>query len=173
MLRQNTNVDLQQAIERAGEQLETWRNTMGSMQHAHYDSAALYEFRAKILGGVVVFITTIVGVAFLLTTDNQAQNWVKILFGALSLIASGLSAVQTSLAYNERIRKHQIAGAQFGEIFRDIEIFGKFPPNSTEDIMEFLRSVKRRWDTIVTDVPTYPQKVWKKYAPRIGGEDYK
>ena len=77
--------------------LGSWRDTIGTIQNAHYTSAIHTERLNLIIGIPVIIFTGIISSAVFGDLQNSVPAPYKIALGTLGLIASFLASLQTFL----------------------------------------------------------------------------
>jgi hypothetical protein len=152
------------------ELLSKWRETIGAIQNAHYQSSTQYARYNLWLGVPVIVITIVVGSAVFATLQNQVENWAKIALGFISVVAAVLSGLQTFLRYGERAERHRSGGVRFGALLRKVDYMRSLPFESRDNAKEFMNSVKSEWDTLMEDLPMPSQRAFKKESQGIVGK---
>ena len=75
-----------------------------------------------------------------------------------------LAALQAFLAFNERAEKHRAAGARYGKVRRDIDIFdlrfGSATEESREDALKQLQILGDELGLLATDNPTIGESIY-------------
>jgi len=89
------------------------------IQYGHYRAALHFTWMHRLLGGSTVLLTAAIGTSVFAALAKQANF--LIVTGALSVIATLFSALQTFLSYGERADKHRVAGARYGIVGRGLE----------------------------------------------------
>jgi hypothetical protein len=152
----------------AVEVLKQWLKGLRIFHAAHFRAATFYARLGRLLGVPVVALTTIVGTTIFTTMAEAQDDWLKIGAGVLSLLAAILAGVQTFLDYSGRAQRHHHAGVEFGSLRREVEEFLAFSRNDQE-IEEFMKKTRTRWDTLVEASPDVSQKIYDKAKEIIGG----
>ncbi|MFC7339222.1 SLATT domain-containing protein [Haloferula chungangensis] len=136
-----------------------WFRRCRESQMAHYEYGSLLESRHLWLGIPAVLLSTIVGTAvFASWESNAGGDALRILFGLLSMLAAAVAALQTFLNMSDRAAKHKAAGAAYGAIRRELELFKTLPCESEEETKSFFLQVKERMDDLAASSPSIPSK---------------
>lgn len=133
-----------------------WYSRVVWVQHGHYVAALHFTRRHLLLGGSAVVLAAAVGTSVFATLAKQAD--LLALTGALSILATLASALQTFLSYGERADKHRVAGARYGMVGRELELMLaglQFDPVE-------LRQVKEKLDGLAQECPHIPDTVHKR-----------
>ena len=73
--------------------------------------------RGRLIGNVVIVITTVTGAAIFTQLQKNPATAAKLIFGLVSLLAAVLSGLQTYGAYSERAAAARNSSGQFGKVF--------------------------------------------------------
>jgi hypothetical protein len=65
---------------------------------------------------------------------------------------------------------HRVAAVKYGMIKREIEEKMAFP-KTADDLEQFVKAVRLRWDKLREDYPTVPQPVWDRVKKRLQARD--
>ena len=91
--------------------------------YSHYDAAEMAEGRSKLFGVPTIVTSTVVGTAIFSTIDSSpAFEW-RVVAGFLSLLAAVFSGLQTFFRFSELAESHKAAGASYGALRRQLDIF--------------------------------------------------
>jgi hypothetical protein len=144
--------------------LENWYQRIRASHKGHYKDAALLEKRQKILGGVVVGLTALIGTSlfFSLTSPNQ-NKFVTLLAGLLSALTTVLAALQTYLNYPAKQTTHIIAATQLSSIKKKIEEKLAIEEDP-EELKLFIREIRTEWDAITHGAPLMSEKTFDSFA---------
>lgn len=146
--------------------LAEWRKSIVENQSMHYQSASYFENWGRSFGILVIIMTTVVGSTIFATMDKEENETTKIILGLVSLTAAMLSGMQTFLGHKERAEKHRSAGAQLGVLLRGIDLMRSLPFESRDGAKEFMVSIKDEWDTISTNLPVVPSRIYNSIRGR-------
>jgi len=139
------------------ELLRKWRDTIGTIQNAHYQSAIHTERLNLMLGVPVIILTGLVGFSQSLVNPPY-----RIALGILGLIAAFLASLQTFFNFKDRSEKHRSGGVRLGALLRQIDLTLSLPVESRPDAKEFMHMVRNEWDTLQEDLPMISERVWQK-----------
>jgi hypothetical protein len=105
------------------EQAAKYRRTYAIVGRGHYLAAERYAALNRRLGIPVVIITAVVGTTIFGTlNENPDLPW-KILAGTISLGGAVLSALQTSLGYEQTAERHKTVATRYRAMKRRLELF--------------------------------------------------
>ncbi|MCI0560711.1 MAG: SLATT domain-containing protein [Nitrososphaera sp.] len=133
-----------------------WYGRVVWVQHGHYVAALHFNRRHWFIGTFTVVLAAAVGTSVFATLAKQAD--LLVLTGALSVVATLASALQTFLSYGERADKHRVAGARYGVVGRELELLLA----RSEFNSEALAKVKERLDALAQECPHIPDAVHKR-----------
>lgn len=102
-----------------------------------------------------VALSAVVGTAVFATLQQQSSFWLQFGVGAMSVIAAILTALQSTLRYQELAEKHRGAGAKYNAIGREIELLRAYPELCAEKIED----LRIRIDALAFESPHIPQAV--------------
>lgn len=148
-----------------------WIRNVKSAQRAHYEAATYAERMHYRLGIPVVALSTIVGASVFATLEESPFSWVRVLVGAVSILAAVLASVQTFLRYSERAVKHREAGVKYGTLQREIERVAAFPPEDKKELRDWVDSFRQRWAGLAQESPVVPKHIWDRVVVRIEAEE--
>ena len=140
-----------------------WIRRTRESQFAHYDQATRLRLASTRLGFPVIVITAIVGTTvFSSISQTATSDWVKILVGLLSVLASTLSSLQTFMKLPERSEQHRIYGARYGGIRRKLEQI--YAARESQAITaQILDSLNCELNALAEEAPDVPAKATKKF----------
>ncbi|OBQ17958.1 SLATT domain-containing protein [Anabaena sp. AL93] len=133
---------------------------------AHYRAAKIANQRHIFLGAPATLISTIVGTAIFSSLNGNPDNSIKIFTGLISLLGAGLSALQTFFKFSELAEKHRIAGANYGDVKRKLDLFSlkyelsEHPPES-EAVAE-LSQLAEALSRLAQESPDIPDAAYRK-----------
>ena len=133
-----------------------WYNRAVWVQNGHYLAALYFSRRHWFVGAFTVVVAAAVGTSVFATLAKQVD--LLPLTGALSVVATLASALQTFLSYGERADKHRVAGARYGVVGRDLELLLSKPQFDSDA----LSMVKEKLDALAQECPHIPDAVHKK-----------
>jgi len=141
------------------ELLNEWLGKATEVQKAHFQEAIRLGRLRIILGIPVVVLTALIGTSVFVGMKEDVGLWAHIGVGLLSVGASVLATLQTFLGYAEQSEKHRVAGAQYGNLRRDIEAFLARPDDKRGDSLAFLDQVKDRLNKLALESPPLPSRL--------------
>lgn len=133
---------------------------------AHYRAAKIANQRHVLLGAPATLISTIVGTAIFASLNGNPDNSVKIFAGLISLLGAALSALQTFFKFSELAEKHRLAGANYGDIKRQFDLFllkygsSEHPPES--EAVEELAQLAQVLSRLAQESPDIPDVAYRK-----------
>ena len=102
-----------------------------------------------------VALSAVVGTAVFATLQQQSCFWLQLGVGAMSVLAAILTALQSTLRYQELAEKHRSAGAKYNALGRELELMRTYPEISAEKIED----LRIRIDSLAFESPHIPQSV--------------
>ena len=132
-----------------------WYNRVVWIQYGHYKSALYFSRRHSVMGSITVLMTAVIGTSVFATLAKQAD--LLVLVGALSVMATLLSALQTFLSYGERAERHKIAGSRYGKVGRQLELLLAHEQFDQNELVK----IKEQLDSLSQECPHIPDKVNK------------
>lgn len=147
------------------EQAKQYRIDAMYSGQAHYRAATIASQWHTWLGLPVVVTTSIVATSIFATINAIPSTGWKIAAGVVSLLAAVLSALQTFFNFSEMPEKHKLAGASYGELRRELEVFllryadGKSADRSAA--IETLNDILSRFSDLATKSPSVPDRAFR------------
>ncbi len=142
-----------------------WRSA-GRTGLAHYRAAEIFAKRHRRIGIPSVIVSTVVATSVFSTLSEGVDVRLRIGTGVIALLAAILAALQAFLAFGERAEKHRAAGARYGKVRRDIDIFdlkfGSAAEASRDDALKRLQTIGDELGTLATDNPTLADAIYAK-----------
>lgn len=153
------------------EQAEGYQRHALHMGYGHYTAGRQATRKHVVLGLPVVVLTAIVGTSIFATlSDNPAVPW-KIITGLVSLSATVLAALQTFFGFSEHAEKHKLAGARYGALRRDIELFALKYRNADQShrdqALAELEALTKRLSQLAGDSPDLPDELYDQAVRRF------
>lgn len=160
-------------IEAIREQLGKWQRRIRATHQAHYREAAQLERKNGRLGTLVVVFSSIVGTAvFASLTISNPEWWIKLLTGALSIVAVVLAALHRHLDYAAKRTPHIMAGAQLSSLKKRIEAKLVAEDDSAE-LKRFLYEIVNEWNTITQTSPLLSEEIFtSEIAEQVAASDF-
>ena len=151
--------------------LRTWLRRAREGQHIQHEAGKRFRRAHYVLAVPVVVLTTVLGTATFATITSKVSDATKAIFGALSLLAAALAALQLHLRYLERAEKHKNLGAQYGKIRRDIETVLALPRVSRGETKTVLADVQSQLDRISSEGDAVSRRIYQKTLKRLAARD--
>jgi len=125
-------------------------------------------------GAASMILSTIVGTAVFSSWESTAgDGWIRILIGMLSIAAASTAALQTFLYFSDRSGEHKLAGASYGALRRELELFKSVPPKTEEEALKSLESIKLKMDELAEKSPGVPSKFKSNIDERLKSKGHK
>jgi hypothetical protein len=119
----------------------------------------------------VIIITTALGTAAFATITSNLSAGAKGWFGALSLVAAVLAALQLNFRYLEKAEKHKYLGSQYGGTRRSIESILALSEESRGDVKAVLSDVKSQLDRIGSEGDAVSRRIYERTVQRLAVRD--
>lgn len=146
--------------------LELWRGRVRMNQRIHYVMEERCERRALMLGVSAALLSGIVGALILAAARYDLPVWLRVVTGAVSLLASVIATVATSAKWNERAAQHHAVAVAFGVELRRIE--AAIALGWTEDeLRKLVTELQDSLKEIPSKAPPVPEQLWKKIKPHM------
>ncbi|MDH4321474.1 MAG: SLATT domain-containing protein [Desulfobulbaceae bacterium] len=151
-----------------------WFRRCRESQMVHYEYGSLLERRHLYFGIPAIVLSTIVGTAVFSSFESSANNeWLRVVFGMLSMLAASITALQTFLNLSDRAAKHKSAGANYGAIRRELELLKTMPPHTEDGISKLLENIKIKMDDLAESSPGIPSKFKQKIDERLKSKNHR
>jgi hypothetical protein len=141
---------------------------------AHYKAADISSEWNNRLGIPVIITTAIVGTAIFATLSSNPDITWKIVAGIISLLAATLSALQTFFKFAEAMERHRTAGAAYGAIRRDIELFllkySEAKGDARSLALQELERLTSKLSELASGSPRIPDRAFHRAVREIEGE---
>jgi uncharacterized membrane protein YbhN (UPF0104 family) len=147
--------------------LEDWLFRIRKAQLAHIKTAVYFERVNLWLGVPVVILTTLVGTSVFATLQEKAVTSIRIAAGVASVLAAIMAGLQTFLRYSERAERHRVSGGKYGTLRRELEQRLAFPPANSDELANYIDSLRDRWDKLSEECPTAPNRIWDRAGAQI------
>lgn len=135
--------------------LDQWYERTSVVAVGHYRAALRYSRLHLGMAIPTVGLSAAVGTAVFATLQQQSCFWLQFAVGAMSVLAAILTALQSTLRYQELAEKHRGAGAKYNAIGREIELLRTYPEIGAEKIED----LRVRIDSLAFESPHIPQAV--------------
>lgn len=107
--------------------LDQWYERTSVVAVGHYRAALRYSRLHFWIAMPTVALSAVVGTAVFATLQQQSSFWLQFVVGAMSVFAAILTALQSTLRYQELAEKHRGAGAKYNALGREIELMCASP----------------------------------------------
>ncbi|MFB9361432.1 SLATT domain-containing protein [Actinoplanes nipponensis] len=161
----------QEDWDKAEDLLRVWLRRAREGQHMHHEAGKYFRRAHYTIAIPVVVITTVLGTATFATITSKLSATTKIWFGALTLLAAALAALQLHLRYLERAEKHKSIGANYGKIRRDIETLLALTRTTRGDAKEAIATLKADLDRISSEGDAVSRRIYNKTLERLAARD--
>ena len=151
--------------------LHDWDSRAAASSETHYRLAGRLASRHIWFGIPVVVLTTFVGTSVFATLQDDVNVNVRILVGAVSVLAAVLASLQTFLRFAERAEQHRVAAEEWASIRRDIAEKLALHPDylaTRGDPQEYLERVRARMDRVSRQSPELGEKAWRQVQAEYG-----
>ena len=163
------------------ERAETYRGHALYLGYGHYKAGKLAARKHLYLGAPVVIATAIVGTSIFATLSENPEIWLKILAGMVSLAATILAVLQTFFKFSELAEKHKLAGANYGMLRREIDLFllryGDKGPELRDEALNELMAIAESIGQLAKESPDLSDELYDEgvryYSQqvRVAGEN--
>jgi hypothetical protein len=128
----------------------------------HYARGDTFRKRNNEIGVTAVFFSTVISAGILTSLHKDPGFWWTVAAAVIALIAALLTGVRSYLKLGELSESHRKAGAKFGEIYRDLEIFVLGKPANDAASRAQLTRIADQIGKLEEVGPGYPAKVFQK-----------
>lgn len=135
--------------------LESWYQRTSVVAVGHYRAALRYSKLHFWIALPTITLSAVVGTAVFAMLQQQSCFWLQFGVGAMSILAAILTALQSTLRYQEQAEKHRGAGAKYNAIGREIELLRTYP----EITVEKIEDLRVRIDSLALESPHIPEAV--------------
>ncbi|UUT21044.1 SLATT domain-containing protein [Pseudomonas sp. T8] len=135
--------------------LKQWYERTSVVAVGHYRAALRYSRIHFWLAVPTVALSAIVGTTVFATMQQQIGFWWQLGVGAMSVLAAVMTALQTTLRYQELAEKHREAGARYNALGREIELLLSYSDLDLNVVSE----IRGRIDKMAQESPHIPQAV--------------
>ncbi|WP_256829677.1 DUF4231 domain-containing protein [Pseudomonas sp. Pse1] len=135
--------------------LVQWYERTSVVAVGHYRAALRYSRLHFWIALPTVALSAAVGTAVFATLQQQSSFWLQFVVGAMSVLAAILTALQSTLRYQELAEKHRGAGAKYNALGREIELMMALPEVSSAKVDD----LRVRIDSLALESPHIPQAV--------------
>jgi len=161
---------------------EAYRGHALYLGYGHYKAGKLAARKHLFLGIPVVIATAIVGTSIFATLSENPETWLKTIAGIISLAATILAALQTFFKFSELSEKHKLAGANYGTLRREIDLFllryGDKGPELREEALTKLTAIAETIGQLAKESPDLSDELYEegvryfsRQVPVVGGNE--
>jgi len=144
--------------------LKTWGEEAKGYAWMHNRTARWFNIWDKVITIPAILLPIIIGSSFFTEYTNILA--VKITYGILLLILSGITALQTYLEWQKRATQHNEGAIQYQFYADDIEGELALPRSSRS--LGFYQRMREKRQTLFTSYPTIINRYEKQYKKRFG-----
>lgn len=155
----------------ADELLETWLRRAREGQHSHHEAGKFLKRANYWIAIPVIIITTALGTGAFATLTSSVPSGLKIIFGAFSILAAILSALQVHFRFPERAEKHKTLGAQYGNVRRRIEAILATPQEERGESQRLLDEIRGKFDALSSEGDVVSRRIFDKTLARLDAHD--
>jgi len=166
----NDNTEQAKWTPKMEELLQDWHKRVYAAQTAYYEVAEQFRRWNYRLGIPVVIVSSLVGTA-VFTGLSEANGWLKLLVGSVSILAAVLASLQTFLKFGENATLHGAAADWFAAIRRDIEEVLALPPEMRGKPKTCLDSIRQEMNKAGQKSPELSERLWKRVSRHFGVEE--
>jgi len=154
---------------------EWYRLEVLGSNRGHYVAAERAEARGRILGIASVALGAVVGTSIFATIQSSPSVDWRITAGILVTGAAVLGTLQTFLDYAKRAAEYRTAGAAYGRLRREFDIFLLEISTSRDrvQLMENMSVLRRHIDELGQQSPLIPPRSYRaglRRLPKPGGQ---
>ena len=154
------------------DQAERYRQHTLYLGGGHYTAGKRTARRHNLLGLPVVIMTSVVGTSIFATLSSTPTTTWKILTGLVSLSATVLAAVQTFFRFSEQAEKHKAAGANYGTLRRQFDVFllryAQDDSSPRNQALLELQALAERLGQLAKDSPDLSDRLYDDAMRRVG-----
>ena len=93
------------------------------MRAVRYRMADLRAWLGQVTGGLAVFAAAVVSTGILTHVNINATSALVVAGGVVAFVAAVLAGLQTFYKFGEAAENHRVAGADYGEVARKLDLF--------------------------------------------------
>jgi hypothetical protein len=149
--------------------LQEWARRAAAAKAAHYELVAVLRARHYRLGVPVVVLSSLVGTSLFATlTEQEVNQPLRAVIGAVSVLAAVLAGLQTFLRYGEQAERHVMAADWYASVQREIEEALVLPVSARPHAREFVTKVRKEMSKVGQQSPEISEDRWRKVSDRFG-----
>lgn len=137
-------------------------------------AATRYRQWNMLLGIGSAALSAVAGTAVFATLDNgDVGSWLRIIVGAVIVLAATLTAIQTFARFPELVDEYERSARRFGKVRREIEqmrpvLVGADP--AADETQEILSALRAKVDAAGEESPNAPRRIWEKTRREMKGD---
>jgi len=143
-----------------------WLTWVEAVRLTHYARGDTFRKRNNEIGLAAVVFSTIISAGILTSLHTDPGFWRTVAAAIVALLAAGLTGIRSYLKLGELSELHRQAGAKFGDIARDLELFLADPPSAHASVTQ-LEQIARRIAKLEEAGPGFPAKVFQKKYEQV------
>jgi outer membrane murein-binding lipoprotein Lpp len=137
----------------------------------HYARGDTFRKRNNAIGLAAVTLSTVVSAGILTSIHNRPGFWWTVAGAAVALSAALLTGIRSYLKLDKLSESHRKAGAKFGEVYRDLELFVLGNPANDASTRDALSRIAEDIGKLEEVGPGYPSKVFEKKYDKVKRPD--
>jgi hypothetical protein len=146
------------AIEQKAREWLTW---VEAVRLTHYARGDTFRKRNNEIGLAAVVFSTIISAGILTSLHRDPGFWWTLAAAIVALLAAGLTGIRSYLKLGDLSEAHRIAGAKFGAVARELELFLCDPPGPQASTAQ-LDQIARQIAKLEEAGPGFPAKVFRQ-----------
>jgi hypothetical protein len=141
--------------------LKNWHNEINILIQAHYETAIKKKRMNYVVGIPLIMLEIIIASYMIFTITQDPSIKLKMIVGALVILAAILAALQTFLKYSEQAEDHRNAQARFRNLMISIDQVLALPPKEEHALVEWCDKFRERWNEVSIDAPVISKRLLK------------
>ncbi len=141
--------------------LGSWHEEINILMQAHYDMAIRKKRMNYVVGIPLIMLEILIASYMIFSISNNPSFQLKMIVGALVILAAILAALQTFLKYSEQAEDHRNAHARFRNLMVAIDQTQALPPRDDHALSEWCDKFRERWGEVSLDAPVIPKRLIK------------
>jgi len=156
----NTSTDV-------AEQAREWMVWVEAVRLTHYSRADTFRKRNNEIGLAAILFSTVISAGLLTSIHSGAGFWWKVAAAIVALLAALATGVRSYLKLDDLSEQHRKAGAKFGEVYRELELFVLGQPANDASSRAELKGIAGEVGTLEEAGPGYPASVFQKRYTQV------
>jgi len=133
----------------------------------HYSRADTFRKRNNEIGLAAILFSTVISAGLLTSIHSGAGFWWKVAAAIVALLAALATGVRSYLKLDDLSEQHRKAGAKFGEVYRELELFVLGQPANDASSRAELKGIAGEVGTLEEAGPGYPASVFQKRYTQV------